>query len=83
MKTGSYFLFSSSHYYTTFHSIINFGGWISGLLSRVLLSGGVCPALVSLINIHKPCLSVYVQTSEILYIRVGPFFKAYLAHLLF
>ena len=51
-----------------FHSIINFGGWILGLLSRVLLSGGICPALVSLINIHKPCLSVYVQTSEILYI---------------
>ena len=41
---------------------------ISGLLSRVLLSDGVCPALVSLINIHKPCLSVYIWTSEILYI---------------
>ena len=39
-----------------------------GLLSRVLLSGGICPAPVSLINIHKPCLSVYVRTSEILYI---------------
>ena len=51
-----------------FHSIINFGGWISGLLSRVLLSGGACPAPVSLINIHKPCLSAYVRTSEILYI---------------
>ena len=26
-----------------------------------------CSALVSLINIHKPCLSVYIWTSEILY----------------
>ena len=46
-----------------FHSIINFSVWISGLLS-----GGVCPAPVSLIDIHKPYLSVYVRTSEILYI---------------
>ena len=38
------------------------------LLSRVLLFGGVCPAPVSLVNIHKHCLSVYVRTSEILYI---------------
>ena len=49
--------------HSAFHSIINFGGWISGLLS-----GGICPALVSLINIPKPCLSVYIQTFEILYI---------------
>ena len=49
--------------HSAFHSIINFGGWISGLLS-----GGICPAPVSLINIHKPCLSVYTRTSEILYI---------------
>ena len=34
----------------------------------VLLSGGICPAPVSLINIHKPCLSVYIRTSDILYI---------------
>ena len=32
-----------------------------------LLSSDVCPALVSLINIYKPHLSVYVQTSETLY----------------
>ena len=51
-----------------FHSIINIGGWITGLLSRVLLSGDVCLTTVSLANIHKPCLSVYVRTSEILYI---------------
>ena len=50
-----------------FHSIINFGRWTSGLLSRVLLSGDVCLTTVSLVNIHKPCLSVYVRTSEILY----------------
>ena len=51
-----------------FYSIINFGGWILELLSGVLLSSGTCPAVVSLINIHEPCLSVYVQASEILYI---------------
>ena len=38
------------------------------ILSRVLLSCGICPAPVSLVNIHKPCLSVYIWTSEILYI---------------
>ena len=39
--------------HSAFHSIINFGEWILGLLSRVLLSSGVCPALVSRINIHN------------------------------
>ena len=70
---SSYFRLTKSNYFCFclafgIYSIINFGGWISGFLSRVLLSGGVCSAPVSLINIHKPCLSVYFQTSEILYI---------------
>ena len=70
---SSYFVLTKSNYFclalhSAFHSIINFGGWISGLLSRVLLSGDVCLAPVSLVNIHKLCLSVYVRTSEILYI---------------
>ena len=65
---SSYFGLTKSNYFclglhSAFPSIINFGGWISGLLS-----GGVCPAPVSLFNIHKPYLSVYVRTSEILYI---------------
>ena len=70
---SSYFRLTKSNYFClvlhwAFHSIINFGGWILGLLSRVLLYGDVCLAPVSLVNIHKPCLSVYVRTSEILYI---------------
>ena len=32
------------------------------------MSGDVCLAPVSLVNIHKPCLSVNVWTSEIVYI---------------
>ena len=66
--TKSNYLCFSLAFGSTFYSIINFGRWISGLLSRVLLSGGICPAPVSLININKPCISVYIQTSEILYI---------------
>ena len=38
-----------------------------GLLSKLRLS---CSS-ISLINIHKPCLSVYVWTSEILYYVVN------------
>ena len=75
LSYSSYFGLTKSNYFCfslafgiSFHSIINFGGWISGLLSRVFLYGGVCPAPVALVNIHKPCLSVYVRTSEILYI---------------
>ena len=55
---SSYFGLIKSNYFClalhwAFHSIINFGGWILGLLSRVLLSGDVCLAPVSLVNIHR------------------------------
>ena len=72
---SSYFGLTKSNYFCfslAFSISFHYQFWWMDLraliLSRVLLSGGICPAPVSLINIHKPCLSVYVWTIEILYI---------------
>ena len=65
LNYSSYFGLTKSNYFClalhwAFYSIINFGGWISRLLSRVLLSGDVYLALVSLVNIHKNLISVFM-----------------------
>ena len=70
---SSYFGLTESNYFCfslAFSISFHYQFWWMDfrLLPRVLLSSSICPAPVSLINIHKPCLSVYIWMSEILYI---------------